>query len=138
MIKKVLIILFRLGLSFFFLPCLNAHDYQVSLIADTDMALDDVRTLVMLLNSDMTDIRLIVSSDGAVSPQKGCENIRRLLNSFNRKDIPVAVGRTSDKPAPLWRSWSENLNIPDSESDSNPSEPFIPATEAILKALEQC
>jgi len=132
MIKKRLIILFILGgLSFLFLPCLNAHDYQVPLIADTDMALDDARTLIMLLNSDMTDIRLIVSSDGAVSPQKGCENIRRLLNYFNRKDIPVAVGRASDKPAPLWRSWSENLNLPDSEAVSDP----IPATEAILKAL---
>ncbi len=81
MIKKRFVILFTLGLLFF-APCLNAHTYKVSLMADTDMALDDTRTLVMLLNSDMTDIRLIVSSDGASSPQAGARQHPRASEIF--------------------------------------------------------
>ncbi|OQX27525.1 MAG: hypothetical protein BWK80_04820 [Desulfobacteraceae bacterium IS3] len=53
MTKKHLAILLAFLCVTFSVPCLNAHDYQVSLIADTDMALDDARTLIMLLNSDL-------------------------------------------------------------------------------------
>lgn len=133
MVKKRFVILFTLALLVF-APCLNAHTYRISLIADTDMALDDIRTLVMLLNSDMADIRLIVSSDGASSPLTGGDNIIRLLKYFDRKDISVGIGNISDKPAPRWRPWSENLNWPESlpVSDSPP----LPAPQAILKTLQ--
>jgi pyrimidine-specific ribonucleoside hydrolase len=131
MTKKRLI--FILCLFLFLVPGLNAHSYKVPILADTDMALDDMRTLVMLLNSDMADIRLIVSSDGAASPRAGADNIRRLLKYFDRQDTGVGVGRTSDKPAPFWRSWSENPGWP--EPIPTPGASVLPAVQAILKTL---
>ncbi len=134
MTKKHLAILLAILCVTFSVPCLNAHDYQVSLIADTDMALDDARTLIMLLNSDTANIKLIVSSDGAASPQAGVGNISRLLNCFNKKDIPVGIGSVSDKPAPPWRTWSENLTLPESASTASESH-TMSASETILKTL---
>jgi pyrimidine-specific ribonucleoside hydrolase len=133
MVKKRFVILLTLALLVF-APHLNAHTYKISLIADTDMALDDIRALVMLLNSDMTDIRLIVSSDGAASPLAGGDNIIRILKYFGRKDISVGIGNILDKPAPRWRPWSENLNWPEPLPISDA--PPLPAPQAILKTLE--
>jgi pyrimidine-specific ribonucleoside hydrolase len=125
--------IFTLFLFLIFIPCLNAHTYKVPLLVDTDMALDDMRTLVMLLNSDMADIRLIVSSDGAASPRAGADNIKRLLKYFERQDTDVGIGRALDKPAPPWRSWSENPGwlgpIPTSGFSA------LPAVQAVLKTL---
>lgn len=77
------------------------------------MALDDVRALTMILNSDMFDIRLITTSDGAVSPETGLRNLKRALKYFDREDIKIAAGKSLNKPAPFWRKWSENLNWPE-------------------------
>jgi pyrimidine-specific ribonucleoside hydrolase len=125
--------IFTLCLFFFFAPFLNAHTYKIPLLVDTDMALDDMRTLVMLLNSDMADIRLIVSSDGAASPQAGADNIRRLLKYFDRQDTDVGIGRALDKPAPPWRSWSENPGWPEPIPTSGSS--ALPAIQAVLETL---
>jgi pyrimidine-specific ribonucleoside hydrolase len=122
-----------LCLFLFFIPSLNAHTYKVPLLVDTDMALDDMRTLVMLLNSDMADIRLIVSSDGAASPRAGADNIRRLLKYLERRDTEVGIGRAFDKPAPTWRSWSENPGWPETIPISGSS--TLPAVQAVLKTL---
>lgn len=122
-----------LCLLLFFIPCLNAHTYKVPLLVDTDMALDDMRTLVMLLNADMADIRLIISSDGAASPRAGAENIRRLLSYFERQSTDVGIGRALDKPAPPWRSWSENPGWPETIPTSGTSP--LPAVQAVLKTL---
>lgn len=135
MARKLFLIIFTLGLSIFFTSYLNAHTYRMSLVVDTDMALDDVRALAMILNSDMVDIPLIVSSDGAVSPQAGYSNLRRLLKYFNREDINVAAGRILDKPAPRWRLWSEDLNWPDSISISDQSITALSAAEEIVRTL---
>ncbi|MDL1980616.1 MAG: nucleoside hydrolase, partial [Deltaproteobacteria bacterium] len=94
-------------------PFAHAHTNKVSAIIDTDMALDDIRALVMVLNSDWVDVPLIVCSDGAVSPQTGCRNLRILLEYFEKRDTDIVAGRTLGKPDPLWRSWSENLNWPE-------------------------
>lgn len=59
-------------------PFAHAHTDKVSVVIDTDMALDDIRALVMVLNSDRIDVPLIVCSDGAVSPQTGYRNLRLL------------------------------------------------------------
>jgi inosine-uridine nucleoside N-ribohydrolase len=87
---------------------LDAHSYKVPLIVDTDMALDDARALVMLINQDMADIFLMVTSDGAVSSDIGARNLITLLR-FLKKDIEIAAGRNLGKKAPIWRAWSENI-----------------------------
>ena len=61
---------------------LHGHTYRVPLIIDTDMSLDDARALVLLFNSDMADVRLMVTSDGAVSPETGCRNLITFLGLY--------------------------------------------------------
>ena len=39
----------------------HAHTYKITAVVDTDMALDDIRALTMLLNSHMVDIPLIAT-----------------------------------------------------------------------------
>ena len=91
----------------------QAHTYKITVIVDTDMALDDMRALAMLLNSDMLDIPLIVTSDGSTSHQAGCRNLGTLLHYFKRQDIKIAQGRDLGKPPPSWRSLSENVKWPE-------------------------
>ena len=110
MIKRVFFILLVTVLVF---PALSsAHTYKSALIVDTDMALDDIRAIIMLLNSNSFDIPLIVASDGAVTPQVGCRNLCKILNYLGKNRIKVAAGRLLKKPAPAWRLWSEELNLP--------------------------
>ena len=66
----------------------QAHTYKITVIVDTDMALDDMRALAMLLNSSMIDIPLIVTSDGSTSPQAGCRNLGTLLQCWNTDRDP--------------------------------------------------
>jgi len=113
----------------------GAHD-KISVLVDTDMALDDVRALAMLLNSDLVDIPLMVTSDGAVPPEIGCQNLEALLRYFRQKDIKVAKGEPLGKPGPPWRSWSEELNW--AEQDVAPSKKSAgrEAAMEILQTLE--
>jgi pyrimidine-specific ribonucleoside hydrolase len=85
----------------------------VSLVVDTDMALDDVRALSLLLSSDGLDLRLVAASDGASSPEAGRANARALLAFFGRTEVPAAAGRVLDQPPPAWREWSERLSWPE-------------------------
>jgi pyrimidine-specific ribonucleoside hydrolase len=136
MIKK------RCAFIFLLLLCVlssfvHAHTDKVSVVIDTDMALDDIRALVMVLNSDWIDVPLIVCSDGAVSPQIGYRNLRILLEYFEKKDTDIVAGRTLGKPAPPWRAWSENLNWPESSTITIDTTKIPSATDAILKTLNR-
>jgi len=88
---------------------ISGHTYKIPIIIDTDMALDDARALVMLLNQDMCNILLTVTSDGAVSSKTGYQNLKKLFTHFNKEDIQVAIGRDLHKNPPLWRSWAEKI-----------------------------
>ncbi|MBW2166271.1 MAG: nucleoside hydrolase, partial [Deltaproteobacteria bacterium] len=116
-------------------PFAHAHTHKVSVVIDTDMALDDIRALAMVFNSDWIDVPLIVCSDGAVSPQMGCRNLGIFLEYFEKKDTDIVAGRTLGKPAPPWRSWSENLNWPESSTITIETTKITSATDAILKTL---
>jgi len=113
MIRKKYIGMYVLILFCFFSDFAHAHTYKISVLVDTDMALDDTRALAMLLNSDMVDIPLIVTSDGAAAPQAGCQNLRMLLRYFRREDTWIAEGKDLGKPGPRWRSLSENVKWPE-------------------------
>ncbi len=131
----VIIIITTLSLFLFFTSYVRAHTYKLSLMVDTDMALDDIRALAMLLNSDMFDFHLIIASDGSVSPQTGYNNLRRLLTFFDQEDIRVSMGRQLVKPAPSWRSWCESPNWPETAKIKGYTAP-IPAAESIVESLK--
>ena len=137
MILKRYVFVFLLVLLCVLSPFGHAHTYKVSAIIDTDMALDDIRALAMVLNSGWIDVPLIVCSDGAVSPQTGCRNLRILLEYFEKRDTDIVAGRTLGKPAPPWRSWSENLNWPESSTITIETTKIPSATDAILKTLNK-
>lgn len=133
--KTRFVSILALGLIIFFASHSGAHTHRISLLIDTDMALDDIRALTMVLNSDWIDVPLIVCSDGAVSPQTGCRNLRILLEYFEKRNTDIVAGRTLGKPAPPWRSWSENLNWPESSTITIETTKIPSATDAILKTL---
>ena len=135
--KRRFVSILALGLIIFFASQSGAHTHRISLLIDTDMALDDIRALAMVLNSDWIDVPLIVCSDGAVSPQTGYRNLRILLEYFEKKDTDIVAGRTLGKPAPPWRSWSENLNWPELSTITAKTTKIPSATDAILKTLNR-
>ncbi len=136
MIRKKYLSVYLLVLFCFFSHFAYAHTYTISVLVDTDMALDDIRAIAMLLNSDMVDIPLIITSDGAVTPEAGCQNLEALLRYFKREDIKVAKGKLLGKPAPPWRSWSEDLKWPEPGAESGKILAGREAAAEILETLE--
>ena len=81
-----------------------AHGIALPLIVDTDMALDDIRSVTMLLNSKMFHTPLFVASDGIRSPQEGMRNLRAILKYYNKSDVEVVQGKSLDRPVPEYRN----------------------------------
>jgi pyrimidine-specific ribonucleoside hydrolase len=105
----------------------GAHEMRVPVILDTDMALDDVRTLILLLNSPHVQIKGIVTSDGSSSARIGYENLIRLLEFLHIKNIPVATGKSLQQPEPPWREVSEALGwaeLPEAPHTGTPEEAY--------------
>ncbi len=111
------------------------HTYKIPIIIDTDMALDDARAMVLLLNQDMCDILLTVTSDGAVSPGTGYRNLKKLFTHLNKEGIKVAIGRELHKKSPPWRSWSEKIFSFDKPDVPLKKVKPQPAAESIVKVL---
>ncbi|RJP64994.1 MAG: hypothetical protein C4532_18210 [Candidatus Abyssobacteria bacterium SURF_17] len=88
---------------------LAAHEERIPVIMDTDMALDDVRALSLLLCSQHVQVKAIVTSDGSSSPEAGYRNLLRVLTFMEATSVPVGVGRALDQPPPPWRERSEAL-----------------------------
>lgn len=78
-------------------------------IVDTDMALDDVRALALVLSAPTLEVRAIVTSDGASAPAIGATNVLLILQFLGKDNIPVGVGRSLNAPPPRWREQSETL-----------------------------
>lgn len=100
------------GMILLVFGAIYAHGHEaprIPVIVDTDVALDDVRALALLLQSDEIDLLAIVTSDGACVPERGAQNIRRVLHFLGKSNIPVAAGRDIGKPSPPWRPMSESL-----------------------------
>ena len=95
-----------------------AHEISVPVIVDTDMALDDIRAVTLLLNSDSVRIPLFVTSDGVRSPQEGTRNLKAMLKYFNRSNIEVVEGKTLDKAAPDLRHIIKEIKVPGSSERS--------------------
>ncbi len=116
-------------------PSARAHLQPIAAIVDTDMALDDIRAIAMLLNADLLDIKLIVTSDGVSSPQVGAQNVETLLRYFKRGDIRIGKGRFLGLAAPAWRAWSENLKWPPMNSTEVAIATDRPAAQEIVNTL---
>lgn len=87
-----------------------AHLEQMPVVIDTDVALDDARSLVLMLSSEHLQVRAVVSSDGSSSPEIGCVSIHRILRILDKGEIAVGRGSSLDAPAPPWRDIAESIS----------------------------
>lgn len=114
--KKYLVLLLLFVISGIML----AHrESPLKIIVDTDMGLDDVRALALLLQSDHVDIQAIIATEGAASIKQGSDYINKMLNYFDKKHIPIYEGHELKESAPFWREKVQSLNWEKYQSDSN-------------------
>ena len=113
----------------------HAHSVNYPVIVDTDMALDDIRAITMLLNSNAGQIQLMVASDGIRAPEEGIQNLKAILKYFNKSNIPVARGRILEAPIPQYRGLIKTIAIPGSTTDGTGTDSKIPASEMIMETI---
>ena len=114
----------------------SAHDAALPVIVDTDMALDDIRAITMLLNSDVVQVPVFIASDGVRSPEEGVKNLKALLNYFNRGDIPVVEGKNLEKPAPEVRGFIREIRVPGSRAINEKDKDKSSAPEMIISKIK--
>jgi len=68
-----------------------AHDEEIRtpVIIDTDMGIDDVVALGMALQNPNLEVAALVASEGVAAPSTATEQLGRLLEFFNRFDVPL-------------------------------------------------
>lgn len=79
-------------------------------IVDTDMAVDDVRALTMLVASPYCNVLAVVATDGASPPDVGATNVCRMLGFLKQEGVAVGMGRTLAKPPPAFRANATGLD----------------------------
>lgn len=114
---------------------LGAHSYRIPLLVDTDMALDDMRALILLFNQDLADILLISTADGALAPENGLRSLRRLLARMGKTRIPLGSGRVLNQVAPVWREWTEKILGENPAVDAREKNSPLSAAQATTETL---
>lgn len=118
-----------LALVLFITPAaVNSHEGVIPVIVDTDMALDDVRALTLLLQNRQFDLLAVVTSDGSASVDVGARNAARVLHFFHRPEVIVGAGPRLDREPPPWRGHSDALgwaDLPPANSDEVGNAPAI-------------
>jgi pyrimidine-specific ribonucleoside hydrolase len=109
--KKIFLLLL---IACSFLPVLSSQPRPVALsskiIIDTDCASDDLRAISLILSQPGISILGFLTSDGSVEPIEGARKVRSLLETFGKKDIPVATGSVLRGNDPAWRSFNTRLS----------------------------
>ncbi|MBN2561668.1 MAG: nucleoside hydrolase [Phycisphaerae bacterium] len=107
-----------------------AHDVddRPTVVIDTDVGLDDVVTLAMVLQSPRVDVAAIVACEGVAGRARGVEYLERLLDQFNRKDVPLyapAEAGVTETPPP-FRDFAEAAVAKALDNETTPfRRPFI-------------
>jgi len=113
-------ILFTALILFLAPSAVAPHEGLMPVIVDTDMALDDIRALSLLLQSGRFDLLAVVTSDGSASAEIGARNALRVLHFLHRPEVIVGAGLHLDREPPAWRVHSEALgwaDLPPAYSD---------------------
>jgi len=110
------------------------HDVRIPMIIDMDCALDDMRSLILLLQSGHADLLAVVASDGSASPAMGARNIARVLSEYDISGVLIGTGRELSVPAPPWRPMSDSLGWSGIEPYDS-GDTIVSAVDAILNAL---
>lgn len=110
-------------------------------IIDTDVGPDDLLGLAYLLANPDLHIEAITVCNGLCRPERGAENILRVLALFERKDIEVLIGRSTPLKGNTsfpkeWCRLSESLegvSLPEIHLPSS----FASATEYLVKRMAE-
>ncbi len=72
------------------IPCAS-HDEEMRtpIIIETDLGLDDVVSLAMVLQSSSLEVAAVIANEGGAAPMTATEQLGGLLNFFNRGDVPL-------------------------------------------------
>ena len=123
-----------------FLICLTAapgagHELRIPVLVDTDMGLDDVRALALILSDLHQDVKAVVTADGSASPQAAVQNLRRVMQFLGRPDIPLGQGESAKAAPPPWRARSDSLGgapLPEVPA----ADPVPASQDVIVRTLE--
>lgn len=118
------------------------------LVIDTDMGADDAVTLAIALQHPRVDLAAIIACDGASGKQSAVHSVERMLDLFNRQEVPLYASNVSAaQDAPACRERAEALvdgALPETEtwvrlpfSPSAYSSPAGPTTVLALGPLTQ-
>jgi len=133
--RKYLLLAAVLFVFFSTMAYVRAHTQKAGLIIDTDMALDDIRAVSLVLGNGGYDVAGIICSEGSASVETGCRNMKKILSFFGREDIEVIAGKETGTEAPGWRRITEGIEIPGgNESGGRPVSPFDAA--ALTKKIK--
>ena len=87
-----------------------AEEAHRTIIIDTDMGLDDVRAVFVILAEPAVDIEAFISIEGSASLGKGTDNLIGLLEKMGAVDAPVLKGRRyAEHEPPRWRGTANSL-----------------------------
>lgn len=118
-------------------PAFHAHAHsgkaRFHMIIDTDCAADDLRTLCMLLGNREVEVLAVTTSEGALPPRESARRVAALLDAFHHQGIPVGEGRSTDAPAPAWRTRSERIEWGDTAAARRP---FPSACDLLTETIE--
>ncbi len=87
-----------------------AHDMVGStpIVIDTDMGVDDAVALALALQDPRLEIAAVISCEGAASQATAVHSVERMLDLFNRQEIPLfASNLATDPAAPTCRERAE-------------------------------
>ncbi len=87
-----------------------------NIILDTDGAADDFRMLQLVLSSPDFNLNAVCTSDGVLSTDQAAAKIKGMLNEFYHEGVPVAAGKSLDKPF-IHREFANSLLWPGKLSD---------------------
>jgi pyrimidine-specific ribonucleoside hydrolase len=88
-------------------PSASAGSGVRPIVFDTDMGMDDLLALYVILRDPTLDVRAIaIDGTGLIHCGAGVRNMRRILGAFDRLDIPFGCGR--EKPGPNGRSFPDD------------------------------
>jgi purine nucleosidase len=85
------------------------------IVFDTDMGMDDLLALYVILRDPALDVRAIaIDGTGLIHCGAGIRNMRRILGAFDRLDIPFGCGRdapgANGRTFPVdWRTTSDAM-----------------------------
>lgn len=92
-------------------PPAAAHDVEdvPTVVIDSDMGIDDAVTVALALQCPHVHLAGVVACEGVAGRQAGVRMLGRMLDEFNRGDVPLyaAAPIGAERPAPPFRRFAE-------------------------------